>query len=294
MLPKYGFVLHPTHPRFAQEYPILADILRKQNERVDIRAKQEKKNPFAIFPLTKAFSERNNSTKKDTWQTRRNSDGEYHHPTFTPTFQYEQINRLPQGDSGAWRTPTHRMPLHFDKQKTFQRFVERKQQEDGFCYLYLFKTSYRYSAFKLFGRNPSLKTLNLERKYPGTRFKDLQVMIDWGCCQIHVNPDTSTPIREGFIQIHPSRLLEQGWHELYTVGSEEREKIRVDEQDYAQMTPYELEKQVKMIRDAQEKQRVDAFERTEAKKKEEARNMPQEEKLITQFKLFAKGLKTEN
>jgi hypothetical protein len=61
----------------------------------------------------------------------------------------------------------------------------------------------------------------------------------------------------------------------------------MDEQDYAQMTPDDLEKQVRMIRDAQEKQRVDAFERIEAKKKEEARNTPQEEKLIAQFKLFA-------
>jgi hypothetical protein len=172
--------------------------------------------------------------------------------------------------------------------------VECKQQEDGFCYLYLFKTGYRYAAFKLFGRNPPLAMLNLERKYLGTRFKDLQVTINWGCCQIHVNPDTSTPIREGFIQIHPSQLLEQGWHELYTVGSEEWEKIKMDEQDYAQMTPDDLEKQVRMIWDAQEKQRVDAFERIEAKKKEEARNTPQEEKLITQFKLFAQGLKAEN
>jgi hypothetical protein len=32
----------------------------------------------------------------------------------------------------------------------------------------------------------------------------------------------------------------------------------------------------------------------EAKKKEEARNTPQEDKLITQFKLFAKGMKAEN
>jgi hypothetical protein len=120
MLPKYGLVLHPTHPRFAQEYPILADILRRQNDRVDIQAEQEKKNPFTIYPLTKAFSERNNLKKKDTWQTQRNSDSEYHHPTFTPTFQYEQINQLPQGDARAWRTPTHRTPLHYDKQKTFQ------------------------------------------------------------------------------------------------------------------------------------------------------------------------------
>jgi hypothetical protein len=191
---------------------------------VDIQAEQEKKNPFAIYPLVKAFSERKNSSTKDIWQTRRNSDGEYEPPTFTPSFQYEQINRLPQGDSGAWRTPTHRTPLHFDKQKTFQRFMERKQQEDGFCYLYLFKTGYRYAAFKLFGRNPPLKTLNLERKYLGTRFQDLQVTIDWGCCQIHVNPDTSTHIRYGFIQINPSKLLEPGWHELYTIGSEEQKE----------------------------------------------------------------------
>jgi hypothetical protein len=82
---------------------------------------------------------------------------------------------------------------------------------------------------------------------------------------------------------------------LYTIGSEEqREKIQIDEQDYAQMSPDELEKQIKMIRDTQEKQKVDAFEKAEAKKKEEARNTPQEEKLITQFKLFAKGLKAEN
>jgi hypothetical protein len=161
---------------------------------MDIQAEQEKKNLFAIFPLIKAFSERGNSSTKDIWQTQRNSDGEYEPPTFTPSFQYEQINRLPQGDSGAWRTPTHRTPLHFDKQKTFQQFVEHKQQEDGFCYLYLFKTGYRYVAFKLFGRNPPLKTLNLERKYLGTRFKDLQVTIDWGCCQIHINPDTSAYI----------------------------------------------------------------------------------------------------
>jgi hypothetical protein len=26
MLPKYGLMLHPSHPRFAQEYPILANI----------------------------------------------------------------------------------------------------------------------------------------------------------------------------------------------------------------------------------------------------------------------------
>jgi hypothetical protein len=87
LLPKYGLMLHPTHPHFAQEYPILADIQRRQNERVDIQAEQEKKNPFAIYPLTKAFSERGNSLTKDIWQTQRNSDREYHPPTFYPTFK---------------------------------------------------------------------------------------------------------------------------------------------------------------------------------------------------------------
>jgi hypothetical protein len=91
------------------------------------------------------------------------------------------------------------------------------------------------------------------------------------------------------------KLLEQGWHELYTVGSEEEwEKIKIDEQDYAQITPDKLENQVKMICDAQEKQRKDAFERVEMKKKEEAKNMPTEDKLINQFKLFVKGMKVEN
>jgi hypothetical protein len=163
--------------------------------------------------------------------------------------------------------------------------VERKQQEDGFCYLYLFKIGYRYSVFKLFGRNPLLKMLNLERKYLGTRFKDLQVTIDWGCCQIHVNPDTSAHIRYGFIQINPSRLLEPGWHKPYTMGSEEWEKVKIeiDEEDYTQMSLDELEKQIKMIHDTQEKQKKDAFERVEEKRKEEAKNTPTEEKLITQF-----------
>jgi Retrotransposon gag protein/Zinc knuckle len=78
------------------------------------------------------------------------------------------------------------------------------------------------------------------------------------------------------------------------VESKEEQKIKIDEQDYAQMSPDELEKQIKMIRDTQEKQKKDAFERAEAKKKEEARNMPQEDKLINQFKLFAKGIKVEN
>jgi hypothetical protein len=39
---------------------------------------------------------------------------------------------------------------------------------------------------------------------------------------------------------------------------------------------------------------MDAFKRKEAAKKEETKNMPMEEKLITQFKLFAKGIKAEN
>jgi NADH:ubiquinone oxidoreductase subunit D len=60
------------------------------------------------------------------------------------------------------------------------------------------------------------------------------------------------------------------------------------------MTPDELENQVKMIHDSQEKQRKDAFERAEMKKKEEAKNMPTEDKLINQFKLFTKGMKVEN
>jgi hypothetical protein len=95
MLPKHGLMLHPSHPRFTQEYPILADIQQRQNERMDIQAEQEKKNPFAIFLLIKAFSKRGSLTKKDIWQTQRNSDGEYEPPIFTPSFQYEQINRLP-------------------------------------------------------------------------------------------------------------------------------------------------------------------------------------------------------
>jgi hypothetical protein len=78
LLPKYRLVLHPTHPCFAQEYPILADIQRRQNEQVDIQAEQEKKILFAIYLLTKAFSERGISLMKDIWQTRRNSDGKYH------------------------------------------------------------------------------------------------------------------------------------------------------------------------------------------------------------------------
>jgi hypothetical protein len=120
LLPKYGLVLHLSHPRFAQEYLILADIQRRQNERVDIQAEHKKKNPFTIYLLTKAFSERGSLSMKDIWQTWRNSDGKYHPPTFHPTFQYEQINQLPPSDSGAWRTPTHRMPLHYDKQRTFK------------------------------------------------------------------------------------------------------------------------------------------------------------------------------
>jgi Retrotransposon gag protein len=90
------------------------------------------------------------------------------------------------------------------------------------------------------------------------------------------------------------RLLEQEWHELYTVGAEEEKEVHIDEQDYAQMTPDELEKQIVLICEAQEKQRKDAFERAEAKKKEEVKNTPTKEKLITQFKLFAKGIKAEN
>jgi hypothetical protein len=38
MLPKYGLMLHPSHPCFAQEYPILADIQQRQNEQMDIQA----------------------------------------------------------------------------------------------------------------------------------------------------------------------------------------------------------------------------------------------------------------
>jgi hypothetical protein len=68
---------------------------------MDIQVEQEKKNLFAIFPLIKAFSERGSLSTKDIWQTWRNSDSEYEPPIFTPSFQYEQINRLPQGDSGA-------------------------------------------------------------------------------------------------------------------------------------------------------------------------------------------------
>jgi hypothetical protein len=37
------------------------------------------------------------------------------------------------------------------------------------------------------------------------------------------------------------------------MGSEEWEKIKIDEQDYTQMSPNELENQVRMIHDAQEK-----------------------------------------
>jgi hypothetical protein len=121
LLPKYGLVLHPTHPCFVQEYPILANIQRRQNKQVDIQAEQEKKNLFAIYLLTKAFSERGILLMKDIWQTWRNSDGKYHPPTFHPTFKYKQINHLPPCDSGAWRTPKHRMPLHYDKQKTFKQ-----------------------------------------------------------------------------------------------------------------------------------------------------------------------------
>jgi hypothetical protein len=132
--------------------------------------------------------------------------------------------------------------------------MECKQQENGFCYLYLFKASYRYSAYKLFSRNPLLKTLNLEKKYLSNIFNDLQVTINWGSCQFHITPDRSATPQYGFIRIHPARLLEPGWHELYTVGSEEeQEKIKINEQDYAQMTPDELENQVKIIHDAQEK-----------------------------------------
>jgi NADH:ubiquinone oxidoreductase subunit D len=78
------------------------------------------------------------------------------------------------------------------------------------------------------------------------------------------------------------------------MGSEEQEKVKVDEEDYTQISLDELEKQIKMIHDTQEKQRKDAFERAEAKKKEEAKNTPTEEKLVTQFKLFARGMKAEN
>jgi hypothetical protein len=130
---------------------------------------------------------------------------------------------------------------------------EHKQQEDRFCYLYLFKAGYRYSEFKLFGRNPLLKILNLEKKYLGTQFNDLQVTIDWGSCQFHVTPDRSATPRYGFIRIHLARLLEPGWHGLYTMGSEEELQIKIDEQYYAQMSPDNLEKQITMIHDTQEK-----------------------------------------
>jgi hypothetical protein len=43
LLPKYGLVLHLSHPHFVQEYLILADIQRRQNERVDIQAEHKKK-----------------------------------------------------------------------------------------------------------------------------------------------------------------------------------------------------------------------------------------------------------
>jgi hypothetical protein len=261
---------------------------------VDIQAEQEKKNLFTVYPLTKAFSERGISSTKNIWQTWRNSDGKYMAPIFQPSFQYEQINCLPPSDLGAWRTPTHQTPLHYKKPQMYKCFVECKQQEDRFCYLYLYKAGYWYEAFKVYWRNPPLKTLNLEKKYLSTKFNDLQIMINWESCQIHITPDRSTTPQYGFIWIHPATLLEPGWHELYTMGSEEREKIKIDEQDYTQMSPDELENQVKMICDTQEKQRKDTFERAEEKKKQGTRNTLTEDKLINQFKLFAKGMKVEN
>jgi hypothetical protein len=125
--------------------------------------------------------------------------------------------------------------------------MERKQQEDGFCYLYLFKAGYRYLAYKLFSRNLLLKILNLEKKYLSNIFNNLQVTINWGSCQFHVTLDRSATPQYGFIWIHPARLLEPGWHELYMVESEEEKKVHIDEQDYAQMSPDELEKQITMI-----------------------------------------------
>jgi hypothetical protein len=87
--------------------------------------------------------------------------------------------------------------------------------------------------------------------------------------------------------MNPRRLLESGWHKLTRVGA------KPDAQDYAQMTPEELKKQLQIIKDLQESQRQQTLELEQKKTKEENVFDVDEEKLIRHFKKIATGLKGE-
>jgi aspartyl/asparaginyl-tRNA synthetase len=76
LLPKYRLILHPSHPNFTREYMVIAQIQKKYNEQIGLET--ELTNLFHMFLLTKAFLERATPiTMKNTWWTRRNTDGEY-------------------------------------------------------------------------------------------------------------------------------------------------------------------------------------------------------------------------
>jgi hypothetical protein len=57
-------------------------------------------------------------------------------------FKYKQINCLPPTDFGAWRTSVYRTLLYYEKPRKYKKFIEEKQLEVGYCYLYLFMTGY--------------------------------------------------------------------------------------------------------------------------------------------------------
>jgi hypothetical protein len=87
--------------------------------------------------------------------------------------------------------------------------------------------------------------------------------------------------------MNPRHLLESGWHELTRVGA------KPDIQDYAQMTSDKLKDQLKIICDLQDNQKREAFEWEEKIKQEEDELDKEDKKLLRQFKIITKGLKSE-
>src|ERR1700733_10420257 len=115
--------------------------------------------------------------------------------------------------------------LHPTRQTArYKNWIRQVCSRGGYCYLLLFKRKYRPYAFFLYGKNPVLGDLNLDKEYRSEAFKELNIAIHYEKKLIHVYRGKGVTYEEGFEQYKgPTKtneeLIGNCWLPHYTVGA---------------------------------------------------------------------------
>jgi len=124
--------------------------------------------------------------------------------------QRERFMHEPRWTNALWAEP----------QKKHKKWLQRKHEEEGLCYLLLYKRKYRRSAYRIYGRNPSFHHLDLGEEYLSNSFAEVNIAVNYPACLIHVYRTTKAIYQRGFEKWRDNgALLRGGWNRLFVIGA---------------------------------------------------------------------------